>query len=276
MKELQKDLRTLWTIISLLDGQRKNQNQITKFLNNIDILIKKLDVNKFQGLIKTNNSLQSPIIIELSEKEIIERELVDVEGKNLKANICSIPVNVNSLSNIIVLIDNSQIRENRKKFFLNQVIVSEFGKELIDYKIIPKLLEINNISSIPFTSAEKKFINHALRNSPQALRYTILSINNRRSDWKQHTNDRNFFLYKLQALLNLDLIEQYSHLHEIQDSGKKIEFNTEITILHDFKSKDILKTDISEANMKFNLLLDYVDDTSTPEQTLNEYIQTYS
>ena len=94
MKGKQTNLRTLWTINTLLDGEEKTQTEIVKELKKIGKNNYSEDSEEATQLVKTSKSIESPIIKHLTEQKIINVELKDFYSSNLKANYCTIPLNL--------------------------------------------------------------------------------------------------------------------------------------------------------------------------------------
>lgn len=252
MKETQTGIRTLWTINSLLDGKKKTQNEIVKYLNKLDqeLKIKNID------LIKTNKATESPIIQALSKKKIIEKELVDVEGTNLKANYCTIPNDLETFLNILNEIEENDVQKQRKKFFINNLINSKIGQKQINKELVTKLLKKENITHVKLNDLEKNLIKTILIYSPQSLEYTVQSIQKNQQEWK--INDaKDYFLFKLQTLFNLDLLEQYLLNNQNQTkSDNKIEIETKISLNPHLKADEQLSTQITNENMNFLFIKD--------------------
>lgn len=267
MKETQTSLRTLWTIISLLDGEMKNQTDLVKYLNSIHSKINNYPTTP----IKTDKSTFSHIIKYLSNKKIIKIRSKDVEGTNLKANYCYLVNNFQTFTRIIDEITISKVDDRRKNFFINCLVRSEIGKTQLKPKIIKNLIE-NNFPDEVFNENEIKFIINAIKNSPQALIYTMKIIRNYKDS--NLSEDINFYLYKTQALLNLDILEQFHNFQTSTDIGKQVKFETNITFPTSI-SKNEIKSIITDDSNKFILLSNYINNTNRPEEALNEYIRTY-
>lgn len=271
MKETQTSLRTLWTINSLLEGT-KNQKQITQWINKIDQQLKNNQKNITS--IKTTKATLSPIIKELNKKEIITIEYQDVPGTNLKSHYCTIPNNLQTFVKIIKEIENSTTHPERKKYFINYLTKSELGETQINEEILPKLLKKQN-RTLKLNNQEKDFVTKILKESPQALNYTINSIENKSKEWKIK-NIKEYYFYMIQTLLNLDLLEKYPDQHfNSHKTTNSIKYKTEISFEYNKKLENGIKTDIS-SDKTFFLFIHNIDKFQTKShETIENYILTY-
>lgn len=251
MKGKQTNIRTLWTINTLLDGAEKTQTQIVKELNQIGKEIK--NSKEAEELRKTTKAIESPIIKDLTKKNIINGQLKSLKGSNLKANFCTIPNTLESFINVLDEINNSLVDDKQKKFFISSLIESNLGEKQIKKELLIRLLEKQKIPQINFNKEEKEFIKFTLLNSPLALRYTILSIQNRDKEWEL-IEAKNYYIYKIQTLLNLDLLDQYLSQTYTDISTTAIEFETKISFNENLISNKPLSAQIDINNMNFKFI----------------------
>ena len=202
MKGKQTELRTLWTITILLDGEEKNQTEIVKLLKEIgkNLITRNGDTTEANQLIKTTKAIESPIIKHLTDKNIIKGKLKDLKGSNLKANYCTISNDLEIFINILNEINSSNIDETRKKFFISKLIDSEIGQKQINPELIIKLFQKNKLYQMDLKSQEKSLIQFLLFNSPQALKYTIESIQNKNKEWKLPNQKNIIFIKSIHCL----------------------------------------------------------------------------
>jgi hypothetical protein len=262
MKGKQTHIRKLWTINTLLDGEEKNQTQIVNELNQIGKKLKQIntygiDNTEANQLITTTKPIETPIIKDLTNKKILKGQLKDLKGSNLKANFCFIPFNQTTFIKILNEIENSNIAEKQKNFFVSQLISSELGHKIINKELITKFLQKNQIY-VKFEEDEKKIIKFTLLKSPQALKYSILSIQNQQEEWKIN-EAKDFYLFKLHLLLCLDSVDQSISQNE------NIEFKTNISFNQDNKSYKPLSTEITSENEYF-----YISQNFKKTKTLDQ------
>jgi len=251
MKESQTSLRTLWTIKSLLEGGEKNQTQIVDYIN------KKTDnpeINKIKPK-KTNKATISHVIKYLKTKNIIDIISREVEGTNLNANYCSIPNNLKTFIKIVNEINDSQIQNKNKKYFINGLIHSQIGNKLIKPSIINTLLQKNKNQPIEFKKSEEEFITFTLKNSPQALNYTINSIQAENKEWNLE-NPKNYYLFKIHTLLLLDMMDNY-YIQNKATNTKQLQYDSKISLKENQEMKNLLITNIKPKQFEFNLIINF-------------------
>lgn len=250
MKGKQTNLRTLWTINTLLDGEEKTQTEIVKELKLIGKNKYPNDSEEATQLIKTSKAIESPIIKHLTNKKIINVELKDFYSSNLKANYCTISNNLKTFVKILDEIENSILNESQKKFFTSQLIDSPMGQKSINNDLLPILLKKKEISEVQFDNNEKNIITLILKNSPRALNYTIKSINKQQKEWKLK-EAKDYYLSKINTLLFLDLLDTYPITYE-NESQKKINFKIEISYYSKFDAIKEISTEITPEKMFIN------------------------
>lgn len=254
MKAKQTNIRTLWTISTLLNGEEKNQTQIVKELKKIGK--EKYPEKNEEGsqLIKTTKAIESPIIKDLTNKGIISGELKDLPKGNLKANFCRISSSRETLIKILDEIDKSIVDESQKKFFSSKLISSPLGQKYISNDLLPFLLKKNEIIDVQFDNYEKDKITFILKNSPQALNYTIKSINKQQKEWELK-EAKDYYLSKINTLLLLDLLDTYLITYE-NKSQQKINFKIEISYYSKVDAIKEIYTEITSEKMFINFQQD--------------------
>lgn len=272
MKETQTSIRTLWTILSLIDDGSKNQTEISEWLDDVD---QKLQSNNKVSLIKSSPPIISPIIKYLKQKKIIEIEYKDVKGTNIMANYCSIPNDLKTFINIMNEIESSQVEDARKRFFIRYLTKSKIGQKHIKADLIRKLLKNYKLPVFETTKEEENFIITTLQQSPKSLNYTINSIQKQQKEW--HLKEaKDYYLYKIQNLLNLDILEQYPlHVSNL-DKSQKIQFQTIISFIEDYKSPNQLNTDIKLDSIRLSFSTNLSHTESNLEQEIKNYVKTFN
>lgn len=274
MKQTHKDIRKLWIIQLLLDGKRRTQKEITNELKNIG---KKIEIHQ-NPLIQVSEAAISPIITSL-DKKIIKKEDKIIQSTNIKANLCSIPQNLETFTNILLEIADSKISETRKSFFIRCLINSKYGTLFINDELIQNLLKHNNLPAMKLKDFEKKFITKMLRASPQALNYLNLSISNKGPEYKQ-SDAKQKLLIMLQTFLNLDLIDPFTGIM-YSAYPHKISFKTTVSFSSEPPTKDETNYPDLKIGIKENHLESTIDHTSYAKKInldmiIEAYLKTYN
>lgn len=213
MRESLTSLRRLWTIIILLDGEKRNQKEIVGYLKEIDNEIKEKKDYRDLKYLNANKSTQSLIMNYLEKKRIIEINPEDYKKEikpgvfkdtNLKANMCSILDDFDTFLKIIFEIIESNINENRKNFFTLYLLNSDYASKYLDGNFIPRLQKEKKLPIWKLDKYEEEKITLILRTSPRAFIYTVTAINNRESYLKE---DSEKFVDMILINFNLDLID---------------------------------------------------------------------
>lgn len=305
MREIKKDLKKIWVVITLLDGSKKTQDQIKEEINKIDKKIERIKENddyynfktikenikdeakqkrikdewyeysekgKENALIEFDKTSKTEIFGPLEEIGIIKRKDVPKEKSNVLPKLCWIPDNFDNLKRIIGFIHDSRIDPMRKAFFRNYFVSSKLGKKFMD-ELLSSIPELINDLNPPLNEKELKIVDSLILISPGCLKYVLDHIKEK-SIIKNY--DKDIFLFELQARFASNIMQLESNVLPVSTINQ-IHYKASITLEKgdrtELKDESVRDINIDIENNEFKTDLEFIPPSK--DVSLDSFIGNY-